>query len=353
MTALDTMLQATGRVFLLMAAAFVVTMAWTPVFTRLLYRYKLGKNIRLASDAPVYAKLHAHKAGTPTMGGVLIWVTTLAFAVVLALAAALEIPVLRALHFLSREETLLPLGVLVATAVVGLGDDLLNIFHIGPKGGGLRMRHRVILYAAIAAVGAWWFVAKLEWTTTRIPFVGSVDLGWWFVPFAMLVLFATAFSVNEIDGLDGLAGGTVLMAYGAYGAIAFLEGHYHLAALIGVLIGGLLAFLWFNIPPARFFMGDTGAMPLGITLGVIALLTNEPFLLFVIGFPFVLESLSVIVQTIAKRCFGRRVFRSTPLHHHLEAIGWPESKIVMRFWVISGVMAVVGLTIFLLDRSSW
>ncbi|MBI2482585.1 phospho-N-acetylmuramoyl-pentapeptide-transferase [Candidatus Uhrbacteria bacterium] len=349
----DPVVQATGRVFLLTAAAFVVTMAWTPLLARLLYRYKLGKNIRLASDAPVYAKLHAHKAGTPTMGGVLIWVTMLAFAGFFALAAAFHIPGLRILHFVNREETLLPLGVLLATAVVGLGDDLMNIFRIGPKGGGLRMRHRVVLYAAIAAVGAWWFVDKLEWTTTRIPFVGPVDLGWWFVPFAILVLFATAHSVNLIDGLDGLAGGTVLTAYGAYGAIAFVEGRYHLAAFIGVLVGSLLAFLWFNIPPARFFMGDTGAMPLGITLGVIALLTNEPFLLFIIGFPFVLESLSVIAQMMARRWWGRRLFRSSPLHHHLEAMGWPESKIVMRFWVISGVMAVVGLTIFLLDRSAW
>jgi phospho-N-acetylmuramoyl-pentapeptide-transferase len=320
------------------------------VLTHVLYKYRLGKNIRLASDAPIYARLHAKKAGTPTMGGLLIWVTAFGLAVILAVAEAVGVPGLRSLSFLSRSETLLPIGALVASALVGLGDDLLNVFRIGPKGGGFRMRHRLLLYTAIATVGAWWFVAKLDWTSVRIPFVGAIDVGWWFFPFAVLVLVATAFSVNEIDGLDGLAGGTLLTAYAAYGAIAFVEGHYNLAALIGVLIGSLLAFLWFNIPPARFFMGDTGAMSLGIVLGIIALLTDAPLLLPVIGLLFVLESLSVIVQLTAKRFGKKKIFSSTPFHHHLEAMGWSEPKIVMRFWVISGVTAVLGLVVFLIDR---
>lgn len=339
------------KILLLTTLAFVVTIAWTPLLTRLLYKYKLGKNIRLASDAPVYASLHAHKAGTPTMGGLLIWVTTLAFAVVFATAHAFGVPGLRDLDFLSRSETLLPLGALVAAALVGLGDDLLNIFRIGAHGGGLQMRHRLVIYSAIAAVGAWWFVAKLDWTTLRVPFIGPADLGpIGFGLFAFLFLIAVTFSVNEMDGLDGLAGGTLLTSFGAYGAIAFLQGRYDLAALTGVIIGCLLAFLWFNIPPARFFMGDTGAMGLGIALGVIALLTNEPLLLLVIGLPFVVESLSVIVQMLAKHLVGRKLFRSTPIHHHLEAMGWPEPKIVMRTWVISGVTAVLGLILFLVDR---
>ncbi|MBI4142343.1 phospho-N-acetylmuramoyl-pentapeptide-transferase [Candidatus Uhrbacteria bacterium] len=337
-------------ILLLTTLSFVLTIAWTPLLTRVLYKYRLGKNIRPASDAPVYAALHAHKVGTPTMGGLLIWVTTLALAVGIAGAAAIGIPGARALDFLTREETLLPLGALVAAAIVGFGDDILNILRIGPKGGGLQMRHRLILYTIIAAVGAWWFAVKLEWTTTRIPFIGTVDLGWWFIPFAMVILIATAFSVNEIDGLDGLAGGTLLTAFAAYGAIAFMEGRVHLAALIGVIIGSLLAFLWFNIPPARFFMGDTGAMALGTCLGIIALYTNAPLLLPIIGLPFVIESLSVIVQIASKRILGRRIFRSTPIHHHLEAIGWPEPKIVMRAWVISAVTAALGFILFLVDR---
>lgn len=341
------------KVLLLTACAFIFTVLWTPAFTRLLFKYHAGKNLRLASDAPVYARLHAHKAGTPTMGGVLVWGTTLAFAVVFGAAHAFNISWLRELNFLSRAETLLPLGALVAAALVGLGDDLLNVLRVGGNGGGLHMRHRLVIYAAIAAGVAWWFVAKLDWTTLRVPFIGSADLGRvGFFLFAMLFLVAVAFSVNEADGLDGLAGGTLLTAFGAYGAIAFILGRYDLAAFTGVVGGALLAFLWFNIPPARFFMGDTGAMSLGIALGVIALLTNEPLLLLVIGLPFVLESLSVIMQMTSKHLRGgKRIFRSTPFHHHLEAMGWPEAKIVMRAWVMSGVTAVLGLVIFLVDRS--
>ncbi len=341
------------KILILTTLAFVVTISWTPLLTRILYKYKLGKSIRLASDAPVYASLHGHKAGTPTMGGLLVWVTTLAFAVIFATAHAFGVPFLRDLDFLTRSETLLPLGALVVAALVGLGDDLLNVLRVGAHGGGFAMRHRLVMYSVIAAVGAWWFVAKLEWTTLRVPFVGLADLGpMGFGLFAFALLVATAFSVNETDGLDGLAGGTLLTSFAAYGAIAFLQGRSDLAALTGVLTGSLLAFLWFNIPPARFFMGDTGAMALGIALAVIALLTNAPLLLIVIGFPFAVESASVLVQMFWKRVFGRKLFRSTPIHHHLEAAGWPEPKIVMRTWVISGVTAVLGLIIFLLDRGA-
>ncbi|MDO8425161.1 MAG: phospho-N-acetylmuramoyl-pentapeptide-transferase [bacterium] len=339
------------KIFVLTTLAFVVTMLWTPALTRMLYKYKLGKNIRLASEAPVYARMHAHKQGTPTMGGVLVWGTTLALAVLFGAAYAFDVPFLAQLNFLSRAETLLPLGALVAAALIGFGDDLLNVLGVGPKGGGLTMRHRLFLYALVAAGIAWWFVVKLEWTTLSVPFIGIADLGpiLYFL-FAALVLIATMHSVNITDGLDGLAGGTLLTAFGAYGAIAFLLERYDLAAFVGVIVGALLAFLWFNIPPARFFMGDTGAMALGTTLGIIALLTNEPFLLLVIGLPFVAESASVVVQMTAKRFVGRKLFRSTPFHHHLEAIGWPEAKIVMRFWVIAGVTAVLGLILYLLDH---
>lgn len=343
------------KILVLTSLAFVTTIAWTPALTHVLYKYRLGKQIRLGADAPVYAALHAHKAGTPTMGGILIWATALAFAALFAFADAFAIPWLRHLHFLSRAETFLPLGALVAAAIVGFGDDLLNVFRIGPGGGGFRVRHRLLLYAVIAFVVAWWFVGKLEWTTTRVPFVGPVDLGMWgFFAFASFILIATVHAVNLTDGLDGLAGGTLLTAYAAYGAIAIVEERYDLAALIGVLIGATLAFLWFNIPPARFFMGDTGATSLGIALGVIALLTNAPLLLPIIGLPFVVEAGSALLQMTSKRLrHGKKIFRSAPLHHHLEAMGWPEAKIVMRFWVISAVTAVLGLVVFLMDRGTW
>ncbi|MBI2416065.1 MAG: phospho-N-acetylmuramoyl-pentapeptide-transferase [Candidatus Kerfeldbacteria bacterium] len=319
------------------------------MLTHFLYRYKLGKQIRLASEAPVYAQLHASKAGTPTMGGILIWGTTAMLTLAGSVVAGVW-PKLGFLNFLSRSETFLPLGVLLVSAGVGLVDDIFNIRRQGSHGGGLRMRHRLLIYTAIALVGAVWFYFKLDWDVLHIPFFGNIQIGWWYIPVFIGVIVATSFSVNETDGLDGLAGGTLMAAFSVYGIVAFLLGRYDLAAFCGVIGGALLAFLWFNIFPARFIMGDTGAMSLGVTLGVIALLTNYAALLPLIGFVFVIETVSALLQMISKKLFGRKLFTSAPIHHHLEANGWPEPKIVMRFWIIAMVTASLGLMLFLLDR---
>jgi phospho-N-acetylmuramoyl-pentapeptide-transferase len=261
-----------------------------------------------------------------------------------------NIEIFKKLNFLTRSQTLLPLGALVASAFVGLVDDYFNVKRIGPNGGGLRMRHRLIIYTLIATVGAWWFYFKLDWDLIHVPFLGNFEIGPWYIPIFIFLIVATSFSVNESDGLDGLAGGLLLASFAAFGAIAFLQGKFDLAAFCGVVAGSLLAFLWFNIYPARFFMGDTGAMSLGVTLGIVAMLTNSVILLPIIGFLFMVESLSVIIQVLSKKIRGKKVFLSTPIHHHFEAKGWPEPKIVMRFWVIAGVTAVVGLIISLVDK---
>ena len=339
------------KIFFLTTLSFVAAILWTPLLTHFLYKYKLGKQIRDAASAPIFSALHQGKSGTPTMGGILVWGTTLALVLIFHYGAALiGGSFFTTLNFLSRSETLLPLGALVASAVVGLVDDYWNVRRMGPKGGGLRMRHRLLLYAAIATVGALWFYYKLGWDLFRVPFVGSFNVGFWYVPLFILVIVATSFSVNETDGLDGLAGGVLLSSFASYAAIAFLQGKEDLAAFCGVICGALLAFLWFNINPARFFMGDTGAMSLGVTLGIVAMLTNTALILPVIGLVFVLESLSVIIQVTSKKLRGgKKVFLSAPVHHHLEAIGWSEPKIVMRFWIIAGVSAVMGLIMAMID----
>ncbi|MDP3985692.1 MAG: phospho-N-acetylmuramoyl-pentapeptide-transferase [bacterium] len=340
------------KLLVLATIAFIVAMAWTPLLTHILYKYKLGKQIRDEASAPIFFKLHAKKSGTPTMGGILIWLTTLVLALVFAyIWLFAPESVLGQLNFLTRPQTLLPLGALVASALVGLVDDYYNVRRIGPKGGGLRMRHRFLIYTGIAIVGAWWFFVKLGWDTLHVPFMGDFSIGWWYIPIFIFVIVATSFSVNETDGLDGLAGGALLTSFGAYSVIALLQGRNELAMFCGVIVGALLAFLWFNINPARFFMGDTGAMALGVTLGIVALLTNTVFFLPIIGFVFVVESGTVIIQTISKKVFHRKIFRSTPIHHHFEAIGWPEPKVVMRFWVISMIAAAIGVALFLLDIS--
>ena len=348
---MDPLLSSVEKIFLISGTCFVVAMLWTPVLIRFLKRKKLGKSIRDASAAPVMAKLHAAKEGTPTMGGLVVWVT--ACFVILSLNIGCELTGsagLCRLNILSRSQTLLPLGAMVAAAFVGLLDDYLNIRKIGPRGGGLRLRHRLFSYFVIAVGGALWFYSKLEWQSIHVPFFGDVSLGWWYVPFFTLVIVATSFSVNETDGLDGLAGGTLMAAFGAYGVIAFSQGKFDLAAFCAALLGALLAFIWHNVTPAAFFMGDTGSMALGTVLGIVAMLTNQPLLLPIIGFPYVVESASVLIQVASKKIRKKKVFLSAPLHHHLEAIGWGEPKIVMRFWVLAVGMAAIGTIIALIDR---
>jgi phospho-N-acetylmuramoyl-pentapeptide-transferase len=340
------------RILFFSTLSFVFAILATPLLTHFLYKYKLGKKIRNGGLTPIFSKLHAHKAGTPTMGGILIWGTTLILIGFFYLLSVL-FPggFFGKFNFLSRAETLLPLGALVATALIGLVDDWLDVRDKGVfGGGGLKLRHRLIIYTLIALIGALWFYFKLDWTVMHLPFLGNFEVGAWYIPIFIFIIVATSFSVNETDGLDGLAGGTLLIAFASYGVIAFVMGRYDLATFCAVIIGALLAFLWFNIPPARFYMGDTGAMSLGVTLGIIAMLTNNAMLLIFIGLIFLLESLSVIIQTLSKRFRHKKVFISAPVHHHLQAIGWAESKVVMRFWVIAGIGAVMGLIIFLLDK---
>ncbi len=340
------------KILIVSGLGFLGAMAWTPLWTNFLYKYKLGKTIRNSGATPIFSKLHAAKSGTPTMGGVLIWVTTLIFAIgIFYLARWTDWNIFKELDFFTRSETWLPLGVLAATAIVGLFDDWLDVRGKGQKGGGgLSMSRRLILYTLIAAVGALWFYFKLERETFNIPFFGHFQLGWTYILVFIFVIVATAFSVNQTDGLDGLAGGVLLTSFTAYAVIAFVNGTYNLSALCGIIVGCLLAFLWFNITPARFFMGDTGSMSLGITLGIIAMLTDSALILMIIGSVFVLEAISTIVQILSKKIRKKKIFLSAPIHHHFEAKGWSEAKIVMRFWVIAWISAVAGLVIFLLDK---
>lgn len=340
------------KILFFSALAFIFTIIIAPILTHFLYKYKLGKKIRNAGETPIFSELHAHKEGTPTMGGILIWGTVLIFILGFSFLSNLfPESILTHLNFLSRSETLLPLGALVISALIGLVDDWLDVRGKGVLGGGgLKLRHRLIIYTLIAIVGALWFYYKLDWTVFHVPFLGNFEIGAWYIPIFIFIIVATSFSVNETDGLDGLAGGTLAIAFATYGIIAFMLGRYELATFCGVIIGALLAFLWFNIPPARFYMGDTGSMSLGVTLGIIAMLTNNSLLLIFIGLIFLLESVSVIIQVLSKRLRGRKVFLSAPIHHHYQAKGWPEAKVVMRFWLIAAIGAVMGLIIFLLDQ---
>src|SRR3989338_3840568 len=334
------------------ALAFAAAVLFTPILTHFLYRYKLGKQIRTAENAPVYNSLHAKKTGTPTMGGIMIWFVVLSISIIFfILAIAFPDSQFEKLNFLTREQTYLPLGILIFAAIVGLIDDLMGVWKIGPNGGGLRMKHRLLLYLLVAGIGAYWFYFKLGWDLIYIPFFGNFEIGWWYIPIFMFVITAAAHSANITDVLDGLAGGSIAIAFAAYIFVAATLNKPELAGFFAVVVGALLAFLWFNINPARFFMGDTGSMALGVTLGVMAMLTNTVLFLPFFGFILVVETLSVIIQTASKKLRGKKIFLSTPIHHHFEAIGWPETKITMRFWIISAVFSFIGIALFVLERN--
>jgi phospho-N-acetylmuramoyl-pentapeptide-transferase len=227
----------------------------------------------------------------------------------------------------------------------------MNINGIGPNRGGLRFRWKLIIYALIASVGAWWFYSKLGWNVLSIPGFGPVEIGAWYIPLFIGVIVFTTFSANEADGLDGLLAGMMASSFAAFGVIALIQGKTELAAFCGTILGSLLAFLWFNIYPARFFMGDTGAMALGMTLGILAFLTDTVIILPIIALMLYVEGLSAVIQILSKKLrAGKKVFLSAPIHHHFQALGWEEPKITMRFWVVSAVSAMLGLFIYLVSR---
>jgi len=340
------------RILFISILSFAVALGVTPLVFRSIVKLNLRKQIRSSESAPIFSKLHKGKSGTPTMGGVIIWGTVLGLAFIFWGLDMLFDGFFGYLNFVDRGETFLPIVALLIGALLGLLDDVLNVLKIGPKGGGLTVSRKLVVYSLISIVGAWWFYSpsKLDWHVLHVPFFGNFDIGLWYIPIFMFVIIASAFSSNETDGLDGLLGGVSLFAFSSLSVVAFSLGRFDLAAMGAAIVGALLAFLWFNIYPAKFFMGDTGSMALGITLGVIAMLTNTALLLPLFFFIPAIESLSVIIQVSSKKLRGKKIFHSTPIHHHFEALGWPESQITMRFWIISTIFSGFGLALFFIDK---
>jgi phospho-N-acetylmuramoyl-pentapeptide-transferase len=337
------------RIILLGVFTSFLTFILTPLWTNILYKYRLGKHIREDKNAPIFMSLHQKKEGTPTMGGVLIWGGVLIVTYLFFFLNKFLDGFWGQINFVSRSQTWLVLASMTGAAIIGLIDDLMGVFRIGPKGGGLRMRDKIIVYTLIALIGGLWFTQKLGYDSIHFPLVGDIKLGGFYLLFFVFILVAATFSANETDGLDGLLAGTALVTLSCLLVIAFIKGKYDLAAFIGTFIGALIAFLWFNIYPARFFMGDTGAVAIGITVGVISMLLDTSLYLPFFAFIWVVESLSVIIQKTYKKIKKKKLFLSTPIHHHFEAKGWPETKVTMRFWIISGVFALLGLALYFLD----
>ncbi len=319
--------------------AFLLSIIITPIYTTASYRWQWWKKPRTTSVtgevAKVFTKLHAkkHERHIPTMAGIIFLVS---------------VAIVTLLFNLERTETWLPLAAFAGAGMVGLLDDIINIRGTGNGVAGLPSKLKLLLTTVVAAIGGWFFYFKLDVSDIHIPFIGEWQLGILIIPLFIFVVVATANAVNITDGLDGLAGGLTAIAFAVYAVIAFLEGRYGIAGFCMTVVGGLMAYTWFNIYPARFFMGDVGSFALGTALGVIAMLTNTVTLLPIIGILFVAETGSVILQVASKKLRnGKKIFKVSPLHHHFEASGWPETKVTMRFWVLGQVAAVVGLILFI------
>lgn len=332
------------RILILGIFGFLVSTVLTPIYTTVAYRYKWWKQQRTEAwaggAATVYNKLHAekHKRHIPTMAGI-IFVVSIA---VVTLGGNLN-----------RGQTWLPLVGMVASGVVGLVDDWLNIRSNGKGIAGMRAIIKLLLHSVIAVVAGWWFYSKIGVHGVYVPGLHEVTIGAFVILLFWFVVIATANSVNITDGLDGLAGGLLVSSFLTYSIISVIEGKYALAAFCVTVVGALLSYTWFNIYPARFFIGDVVSFALGTALGIIAMQTDTIFVLPVIGAMYVIETGSVIINRLSRKLrHGKKVFRSSPIHHHFEAIGWPETKVTMRFWILGQVASVLGLILFIVGRHS-
>lgn len=344
------------KIFLPAAISFTIGIILTPVLTHYFYKYKMWRKVsrtkNISSD--VFNNIHDAELelSTPRTGGMIIWMAVIFTILILSILNYIfSNDITSKFYFISRNQTLLPLFTLIIASLIGLGDDFLQIFGTG-KWTSDPMKLRYIKISIIIALGlaiGWWFFAKLGISGLYIPWFGFVELGFLFIPFFILIMLGV-WSSSVIDGIDGLSGGVLASIFASYTLIAFFHNQIDLAAFCAVITGGILAFLWFNIPPARFFMGETGMIGLTTTLAVIAFLTNTVLLLPIIAFPLFITSLSAVLQMCSRKLRdGKKIFIAAPLHHHLEALGWPKYKVTMRFWIVGIITAIMGVIISLIS----
>ncbi len=346
------------KILLPATIGFFVGISITPYVSAYLYKHKLwkkksGKIDHQGNATEIFNKLHEHKeVGTPRMGGIIIWFSTL-FTILCISFLTHAMPNLIGNRFdiLSREQTWIPLCALLFGAIVGLLDDIYEIKgSISGKNGGLPLRKRLAFVSIVGLLCGWWFWYKLDVVTASIPFIGTIHLGWLIIILFIIVMLAV-YSGGIIDGIDGLAGGVYAIMFGGYSVIAFFQHQVDIAAFCALIVGSILAFLWFNIPPARFYMSETGSMSLGITLTIIAFMTDTLgdgrglAVLPLVALPLFITSLSSIFQMLSKKFRNKKLFLVAPLHHHFEALGWPAYKVTMRYWVFSVICALLGVVL--------
>jgi phospho-N-acetylmuramoyl-pentapeptide-transferase len=342
------------NIFVPALAAFIIGVSITPIVTYFLYKHKVwkkqgGKTALNGTRAEVFNQLKGgEETRTPRMGGIVIWGSVL-LTVILMFAVTRIFPqsFLTQFDFLSRSQTIIPFTALMVGALIGFLNDFYDVTHDGK---GLSLKIRLLLITGLSAVAGWWFYEKLGVVSVNIPFDGSFYLGVLIIPFFVFLTWAL-YASGVIDGIDGLSGGVFASVFTAYVGIAFVQEQFQLAAFSATIVGAILAFLWYNIPPARFWMTETGSMALTLALATIAFMTDSLVgghgisLLLVAGLPLVVTVLSNIIQISYRKVTGKKFFYIAPLHHHFEAIGWPSYKVTMRYWIISIVCALLSVAL--------
>lgn len=307
-------------------------------------------------EADVFLSLHKEKETTvPRGGGIIIWLSmVIVLLLIFILNFFFDIWWIKDLNFLSREQTWIPIFALITASIIGLIDDILVVYGKGKYvGGGLKFRTRFLLVCIIGLIGGLWFYYKLGWSSIHVPMLLNfpngfdLELGIWYIVLFIIVCLAS-WASGVVDGIDGLSGGVFSSIFGAFAIIAFAQGQIELASFCAVILGTLFSFLWFNIPPAKFYMGETGILGLSITMAAIAFITNSVVVLPIIAGILVIETGSVIIQLLSKKFRKKKIWLSTPIHHHLEATGWTGPQITMRFWIVGVVLALLGVSIRLL-----
>ncbi len=355
--------------------ACLIAFIWAPLLTKILYKYNLTR--RPEYDATLAMGARKSKVGVPVMGGLLVIVT---------------VAVLTIVFNWERKYTWVPIGVMLLAALLGGFDDVMNIYgrerrsrKLGQvlrlirvhkewkmrvwyiltlpwslfkrtsawlskhPGRGVHVHEKLLLQFIAGAITAWWIYFKLgeTWQSIHIPFDGFVDIGWFIIPLIIFFVMFTANAVNVADGMDGLAGGSLLITFANLAILSWLEGYQEIAILNTMVSGTLIAYTYFNIKPARFQMGDVGSLGLGALLAINTIVINHMLLLPLFGFIFFVELLSVVIQIIGRYTLGRRIFSMAPIHHHFEIRGWSEEKTVMRFWIMHAGAVLLGLWIAL------
>lgn len=334
--------------------AFIIGIIITPLVTYFLYKHKVwkkegGKMALGGKVAEVFNQLKGDaETKTPRMGGIVIWGSALLTVLLMyVLSCFFTDTFLSQLNFFSRSQTLIPVTALLVGALIGFLNDFYDIKHGGK---GLSLKIRLLLITILSGTVGWWFYAKLGVSTINIPFDGALSLGILIIPFFIFLTMAL-YASGVIDGIDGLSGGVFASVFCAYTGIALVQEQYQLAAFSSTVAGSILAFLWYNIPPARFWMTETGSMALTLSLATIVFMTDSLgdghgiSLLLIAGLPLVATVLSNIIQMSYRKATGKKFFRIAPLHHHFEAIGWPSYKVTMRYWIISIVCALISVAI--------